>query len=166
MIYRTLGRTGFSVSEISFGAWGIGGNWGTRDDAEAARALQRAFDLGVNFYDTALAYGQGLSEKFIGEFVKGRRAQVFVASKVPPKTYRWPVLPGEPVTQTFPKAWIIECTERSLKNLRTPAPRDGAGRAEAPRLRARMEVSVGPGLTISDLRLTIYERGRFSRRPG
>jgi aryl-alcohol dehydrogenase-like predicted oxidoreductase len=119
MICRTLGRTGFSVSEISFGAWGIGGNWGARDDAEAARALQRAFDLGVNFYDTALAYGQGLSEKFIGEFVKGRRAQVFVASKIPPKTYRWPVLPGEPVTQTFPKAWIIECTERSLKNLRT-----------------------------------------------
>jgi len=119
MQYRTLGRTGFSISEIGLGAWGIGGNWGTRDDAEAERALRRAFDLGVNFFDTALVYGNGHSEQLVGRFLQDKREKVIVASKVPPKTYRWPVRPDEPVTRTFPKAWIVQCTERSLKNLRT-----------------------------------------------
>lgn len=119
MNYRTLGRTGFSVSEIGFGAWGIGGLWGALDDVEADRALQRAFDLGVNFYDTASVYGDGHSEELIGRFIKHRRAKVIVASKVPPKTFRWPVGPDDNVTATFPKSWVIECTEKSLQRLGT-----------------------------------------------
>ncbi|MGQ9628723.1 MAG: aldo/keto reductase [bacterium] len=119
MRYRKLGRTGLSVSEIGYGGWGIGGGWGPRDDSEALRALGRALDLGVNFFDTALGYGDGHSEELIGRAVAGRRDKVVIATKIPPKTFRWPVLPHEPVSETFPKDWVIECTERSLKNLGT-----------------------------------------------
>ncbi len=116
MEYRTLGKSGIQVSEIGFGAWGIGG-WGERDDAQARRALRRAFELGVSFYDTALGYGNGHSEKLIGEAFKKERGQVVIASKIPPKTFRWPVRPGEPLSSTFPADWIIANTEQSLKNL-------------------------------------------------
>ncbi len=119
MHYRTLGRTGFCVSEIGFGAWGIGGEWGPQDDAEAERALQRAFDLGVNFFDTALVYGEGHSEVLIGHALRDRREKVFIASKIPPKTFRWPVRPDDRLKDTFPSKWIIECTDRSLKRLQT-----------------------------------------------
>jgi aryl-alcohol dehydrogenase-like predicted oxidoreductase len=118
MRYRKLGRTGIEISEIGFGGWGIGG-WGERDDAEAVRALQRALDLGVNFFDTALGYGDGHSEHLIGQVVAGMRDKVVVATKIPPKTYRWPALPHESVSETFPADWIVECTEKSLKNLNT-----------------------------------------------
>jgi len=119
MRYRKLGRTGIEVSEIGFGGWGIGGGWGYQDDAEAMRALQRALDLGVTFFDTALGYGDGHSERLIGQAVAGVRDRVVIATKIPPKTYRWPVLPHEPVSETFPAAWIVECTEKSLKHLNT-----------------------------------------------
>jgi aryl-alcohol dehydrogenase-like predicted oxidoreductase len=59
MEYRTLGRTGIEVSEIGFGAWGIGGGWGRKDDPEARRAIRRALDLGITVFDTALVYGNG-----------------------------------------------------------------------------------------------------------
>jgi aryl-alcohol dehydrogenase-like predicted oxidoreductase len=117
MHYRQLGRTGIMISEIGFGAWGIGGGWGKCDDQEARLALRRALDLGINFFDTALGYGDGHSEQLIGEVIGGQRERVVLATKIPPKTYRWPVLPDEPVTDTFPTDWVIECTERSLKNL-------------------------------------------------
>jgi aryl-alcohol dehydrogenase-like predicted oxidoreductase len=117
MHYRQLGRTGIIISEIGFGAWGIGGGWGNRDDQQAQQALQCALDMGINFFDTALGYGNGHSEKLIGEAISGKRDKVVIATKIPPKTYRWPVLPDQPVTETFPKDWVIECTERSLKNL-------------------------------------------------
>ncbi len=119
MRYRKLGRTGIEVSEIGFGGWGIGGGWGYQDDDEAMRALKRALDLGVNFFDTALGYGDGHSEQLIGRAVAGIRDRVVIATKIPPKTYRWPVLPHEPVSETFPAGWIVECTEQSLKNLNT-----------------------------------------------
>jgi aryl-alcohol dehydrogenase-like predicted oxidoreductase len=119
MLYRELGRTGIKVSEIGFGGWGIGGGWGYQDDKEAMRALQRALDLGVTFLDTALGYGDGHSERLIGQAVEGMRERVVIATKIPPKTYRWPVLPHEPVSETFPADWIAECTEKSLKNLNT-----------------------------------------------
>ena len=118
MQYRKLGRTGIEISEIGFGSWGIGG-WGELDDAEAIRALNRAIDLGVNFIDTAYAYGNGHSEQLIGQVVKGRREKVVIASKIPPKTFRWPALPSEPLSDTFPSEWIIQCTETSLRNLGT-----------------------------------------------
>jgi aryl-alcohol dehydrogenase-like predicted oxidoreductase len=117
MRYRKLGRTGIEVSEIGFGGWGIGGGWGYQDDAEALRALKRALDLGVTLFDTALGYGDGHSESLIGKALGGMRDRVVIATKVPPKTYRWPALPHEPLSKTFPADWIIECTERSLKNL-------------------------------------------------
>jgi aryl-alcohol dehydrogenase-like predicted oxidoreductase len=119
MRYRKLGRTGIEVSEIGFGGWGIGGGWGRQDDAEALRALKRALDLGVTFFDTALGYGDGHSESLIGKALGGMRERVVIASKIPPKTYRWPVLPREPLSEIFPADWIIECTEKSLKNLDT-----------------------------------------------
>jgi len=116
MKYRELGKTGLMVSEIGFGAWGIGG-WGKRDDVEAIKALERSFDLGINFFDTAYAYGNGHSEKLIGQAFGNRRSEVIIASKVPPKTSRWPVQDYDPLEKTFPTDWIIECTEKSLKNL-------------------------------------------------
>lgn len=119
MRYRKLGKSGIEVSEIGFGGWGIGGGWGRQDDQEALRALRRALDLGVTFFDTALAYGDGHSERLIGQAVAGMRDRVVIATKIPPKTYRWPVLPHEPITETFPADWIIECTEKSLQNLNT-----------------------------------------------
>ena len=73
MEYRNLGRTGIRVSEIGFGAWGIGGGWGTGDDDEAIRALRRALELGVNFIDTAMGYGDGHSEELIARVISGRR---------------------------------------------------------------------------------------------
>jgi aryl-alcohol dehydrogenase-like predicted oxidoreductase len=80
--YRELGRTGWEVSEISFGAWGIGGDWGTVDDGESLAALHKALDLGVNFVDTADVYGDGRSEKLIGQVLRERTGQrIYVATK-------------------------------------------------------------------------------------
>jgi aryl-alcohol dehydrogenase-like predicted oxidoreductase len=73
MKYRQLGRTGYNVSEISFGAWAIGGAWGEVDDRESLDALNRAIDLGVNFIDTADVYGDGRSERLIAKLRKDRR---------------------------------------------------------------------------------------------
>jgi aryl-alcohol dehydrogenase-like predicted oxidoreductase len=81
MKYRELGRTGWKVSEISFGAWAIGGDWGTVDDKESIAALERAIDLGVNFIDTADVYGDGRSERLVSRVLKGRREIVHVATK-------------------------------------------------------------------------------------
>jgi aryl-alcohol dehydrogenase-like predicted oxidoreductase len=119
MKYRRLGKTNLMISEIGFGAWGIGGGWGIQDDAGALSALRHAFELGVNFYDTAAVYGDGHSETLIGQAFQGQREKVVIASKIPPKTYKWPVTPGTSLAETFPREWIIECTERTLKNLGT-----------------------------------------------
>jgi aryl-alcohol dehydrogenase-like predicted oxidoreductase len=117
MQYRTLGRTGIRVSEIGFGGWGLGGGWGTHDPALAKAALEAAFEAGITFYDTA--YGYGDSEKILGEVFRGRRDQVVIASKVPPKTFQWPVYDDEPIETTFPADWIIACTEETLRRLGT-----------------------------------------------
>jgi aryl-alcohol dehydrogenase-like predicted oxidoreductase len=119
MLYRTFGRTGFEVSEIGYGAWGIGRSmWIGAEDRESLRALERAIDLGVNFIDTALAYGDGHSEKLVGDLVRKRRERIYVATKAPPKNLLWPARPGIPIEKAFPYKYIIECTEKSLKNLR------------------------------------------------
>jgi aryl-alcohol dehydrogenase-like predicted oxidoreductase len=73
MRHRVLGRTGIQVSEIGYGGWGIGGGWGPKDDEEAMRALRKALDLGVSFFDSALGYGGGHSEQLIWQAVKGMR---------------------------------------------------------------------------------------------
>lgn len=119
MEYREFGVTGIKVSEIGCGGWGIGGGWGPTDDDEAIRSLKRAIDLGVNFFDTALGYGNGHSEEILGKALREVRDKALIATKIPPKTGRWPVLPQEPISATFPADWIVECTEKSLRNLNT-----------------------------------------------
>ncbi len=115
---RKLGRTDLEVSEIGFGTWGIGGTmWIGAKDEESTKALHRAAELGVNFFDTALAYGNGHSETILGNFLKERSERLFVASKIPPKNGLWPARPGSSVAETFPYGHIIKSTEQSLSNL-------------------------------------------------
>ena len=116
MEYRNLGRTDLKISAVSFGAWAIGGNmWGPQDDNDSIEALNKSIDLGVNFIDTALAYGNGHSEKLIGKVLKTRKEKVYVATKIPP--LMWPPPADSHATDAFPKAKIIESVETSLKNL-------------------------------------------------
>lgn len=117
MQYRQLGKTGIEVPEIGFGAWGIGGGWGERDDKQALAALEKALELGVTFIDTALAYGEGHSERLIGEVVRGSGKEVLIATKVPPKNRVWPAQKGSSLAEVFPKDYVLECTDRSLTNL-------------------------------------------------
>jgi aryl-alcohol dehydrogenase-like predicted oxidoreductase len=115
---RRLGRTGFEVSEVGYGAWGIGkSQWLGADDDESLAALDRALDLGLNFIDTALAYGEGHSEQLVGEAVRRRDEWIVVASKIPPKNLRWPAPDGIDPDDAFPADHIRRCTERSLSNL-------------------------------------------------
>jgi len=114
---RILGRTEIEVSEIGYGAWGIGGAmWAESDDKQSIEALEKAIELGLGFIDTAYAYGDGHSEQLIAKVIK-RHPHVRVATKIPPKNFRWPAQPGVPIDQCFPMDWIVSCTERSLKNL-------------------------------------------------
>jgi aryl-alcohol dehydrogenase-like predicted oxidoreductase len=118
MEYRPLGSTGMEVSEIGYGAWGIGGaQWGGADDDQSLQALNRAIDLGVNLIDSALAYGDGRSERLVGQVVRERPETVYVATKVPPKNLTWPAPAGVPVDEVFPGDHVRDCAERSLANL-------------------------------------------------
>jgi aryl-alcohol dehydrogenase-like predicted oxidoreductase len=118
MQFRMLGKTGMRISEIGYGAWGIGGAmWQGSKDDESLRALHRAIDLGLNFIDTALVYGNGHSENLVGRVIKERKERLFVTSKIPPKNLKWPALPGSALREVFPFDHIIKCTEMSLKNL-------------------------------------------------
>jgi aryl-alcohol dehydrogenase-like predicted oxidoreductase len=116
MKYRTLGRTGLKVSEIGFGAWGIGRSmWKGSQDEESLRALHAAIETGVNFIDTALVYGNGHSEKLIGKILKETNERLYVATKVPPKNFKWPARGG--LAEAFPADHISRCAEQSLANL-------------------------------------------------
>jgi aryl-alcohol dehydrogenase-like predicted oxidoreductase len=115
---RTLGRTGLQVSEIGYGAWGIGGTgWLGAEDDESLRALRRAIDLRVTFVDTALGYGDGHSEELVGQVVRERPEDVVVATKIPPANGRWPAPDGVDPEEAFPADHVRACTERSLANL-------------------------------------------------
>ncbi|RYG39712.1 aldo/keto reductase, partial [bacterium] len=81
MNYRTLGKTGWSVSDVSFGAWAVGGTWGPTDDEESLAAMNRAIDLGVNLFDTADVYGDGHSEGLIRKLREGRKESFYVLTK-------------------------------------------------------------------------------------
>ena len=125
MRYRTFGRTGFKVSEIGYGMWGMGG-WTGSDDEESLRALERAIALGCNFFDTAWAYGQGHSERLLGDTLQRHKTGVrtgdghlpiIVATKVPPKNLKWPGKAETPIGDVFPADHIREFTEKSLENL-------------------------------------------------
>src|SRR5689334_15375478 len=118
MQYRKLGRTGFDVSEIGFGAWGIGGKqWLGGTDDESILALRRAIESGVNLIDTALAYGDGHSEQLVGRVVRESGARVYIATKVPPKNRIWPASDGANILDFFPYDYIVACADESLRNL-------------------------------------------------
>ena len=119
MRHRLLGRTGFQVSEIGYGAWGIGGTqWMGGSDDESMRALRRAMELGFNFIDTALAYGDGHSEKIVGKIIREASHRMYIATKVPPKNRLWPARRGIGIESVFPYDYILRCTEDSLRNLK------------------------------------------------
>jgi aryl-alcohol dehydrogenase-like predicted oxidoreductase len=114
---RRFGRTGWQVSEIGYGMWGMGG-WTGSDDDESLASLHRAIELGCTFFDTAWVYGQGRSEKLLGQTLHAHPdAQLIVATKIPPKNMRWPALAGYGVDETYPRDHIREYTEKSLENL-------------------------------------------------
>jgi len=116
MKYRKLGRTNFEVSDIGYGAWGIGGKqWLGGTDDESVAALRRAIELGVNLIDTALAYGDGHSEQLVGQVVRDAGRKIYVATKVPPKNRIWPAR-GE-IGEVFPYGYIMASAEGSLRNL-------------------------------------------------
>src|SRR5437764_1750924 len=103
MQYRKLGRTNLEISDIGYGAWGIGGKqWLGGTDDESLMALRRALELGVNFIDTALAYGDGHSEQLVGQVVRDTRSKIYVATKVPPKNRIWPATPATAIADVFP----------------------------------------------------------------
>jgi len=111
MNYRPLGRTGWQVSEVSFGAWAIGGSWGTVDDVESLAALHRALDLGVNFIDTADVYGDGRSERLIGQVLRERGGgRVYVATKAGRRL-------SPHVADGYNRENLTAFVERSLRNL-------------------------------------------------
>lgn len=118
MHYRKLGATEAEISEIGYGAWGIGGNqWLGGQDDESVRALKRSFELGVNFVDTALAYGDGHSEQLVGGAVRDGYRKVFIGTKIPPRNRVWPASSNTPIAEVFPYDYIVQSTEQSLRNL-------------------------------------------------
>ncbi len=112
MQYRNLGRTGFDVSTVSFGAWAIGGAWGSVDDRESMAALHKAIDVGVNFIDTADVYGDGHSERLIGNLKKERKEKIIVATKAGRRL-------DPHVASGYNRENLTAFVERSLKNLET-----------------------------------------------
>src|SRR5580658_2396256 len=114
MNYRELGRTGWKVSDISFGAWAIGGAWGAVDDKDSLAALHAALDSGVNFFDTADVYGDGRSERLLAKLRKERREPFHIATKA---GRRLPKQVPEGYSRDNLTAWV----ERSLRNLETDA---------------------------------------------
>ena len=118
MNYRRLGRTGFEVSEVGYGAWGIGGTaWLGAEDKASLEALHRAMDLGLNLIDTALGYGDGHSEALVGQAVRERSGErIYVSTKIPPKNRIWPAPDGVDPEDAYPAEHVIACTEQSLRN--------------------------------------------------
>ncbi len=120
MEFRTFGRTGWQVSEIGYGMWGMGG-WTGSDDGESLASLQRAVDLGCNFFDTAWGYGSGHSEGLLGQLVKANPGKtIYSATKIPPKNFKWPSEREFTLDDCFPPDHIREYAEKSLDNLGLP----------------------------------------------
>jgi len=117
MQYRRFGRTGWNVSEIGYGMWGMAG-WTGSEDAESLASLQRAVDLGCNFFDTAWAYGDGHSEQLLGKVLRANSGKTLhTATKVPPKNRQWPARRGYSLDDCYPPAYIAEYVDKSLQNL-------------------------------------------------
>ena len=119
MIYRRLGRTGFAVSDIAAGLWGMSG-WSGSDDAQSLEALQLSVDLGCNFFDTAWAYGDGKSDGLLGEiFSCNKSKHLYAASKIPPMNGKWPALPQYKYQDVFPARHVFDYARRIREKLRT-----------------------------------------------
>ena len=117
MQYRKFGRTGWNVSEIGYGMWGMAG-WTGSEEKQVNEALDTAIELGCNFFDTAWAYGDGLSEEILNKTLKRHPdKKLYTATKIPPKNRTWPSKPHFAIQEVFPADYIIEYTEKSLKNL-------------------------------------------------
>ncbi|MBL9203847.1 MAG: aldo/keto reductase [Opitutaceae bacterium] len=120
MRFRPFGKTSWSVSEISFGAWAIGGGWGEQDEAESVRTLHRALDLGVNFIDTAAGYGNGRSERIIAQVLRERGGEkVYVATKTPPAPGAWPPSPYDTWSDRYSETYLRANIEDRLRLLGT-----------------------------------------------
>jgi len=117
MNYRRFGRTGWMVSDVGYGMWGMGHDWSGADDEESLQALQRAFDLGCNFFDTAWGYGAGHSEGLLGRLVSANpQVKIHTATKIPPKNFKWPSQRHFTVEDCFPPDHVEEYVTKSLAN--------------------------------------------------
>ncbi len=114
---RKIGNSGPEVSEIGFGAWAIGGSWGAQSEEDSHLGLETALDRGVNFIDTAAGYGNGKSEKIIGEFLKSRSERVYVCTKTPPAPGKWPPSPYCKMELRYSEKYLRENVEERLSNL-------------------------------------------------
>lgn len=110
MRYRILGKTGYKISEISYGSWSLGADWGDVSEEQALATLNKASDLGVNFIDTADVYGDGRSEKIIGRFLKKRKERIYVATKAGRRL-------NPHIAEGYTKENLNKFVDRSLKNL-------------------------------------------------
>ncbi|MBN2480334.1 MAG: aldo/keto reductase [Bacteroidales bacterium] len=118
MKYRKLGRTNWDVSEIGYGMWGMGG-WTGSDDNESVASLQRAVDLGCNFFDTAWGYGAGKSESLLGDLVRNNKdKKIYTATKIPPKNFKWPGKKEYTLDDCYPPDHIEKYVEKSLENFK------------------------------------------------
>lgn len=116
MKYRKFGRTGWMVSEIGYGMWGMAG-WMDSDDKESMQSLQKAVDLGCNFFDTAWAYGEGHSERLLGQLLRSNKDKKFyTATKIPPKNFKWPSQRSFSLDDCFPPDHIEAYVHKSLEN--------------------------------------------------
>lgn len=116
---RRFGRTGWEVSEVGYGMWGLAG-WTGSDRKETDDSLNLAVESGVNFFDTAWGYGEGLSERILGELIKRYPdRKLYAATKIPPKNRQWPSRAEYALKDVFPADYIVEYTEKSLQNLGT-----------------------------------------------
>src|SRR5271170_1644293 len=119
MRYRKLGRTGFDVSEIGQGLWGVSG-WSGSEDAESLQAMQLSVDSGCNFFDTAWAYGDGKSDALLGQIIAANPGKrLYAASKIPPKNDKWPGTADDSYQDVFPASHVFEYARRIRKNLGT-----------------------------------------------
>ena len=116
MRYRQFGRTGWQVSEIGYGMWGMG-SWSDSDDQQSLESLQAAAELGCNFFDTAHAYGEGHSEKLLGQIVRTRSdKRLYTATKIPPKSRQWPASSTSTLQENYPLDHVEEFVHRSLES--------------------------------------------------
>jgi aryl-alcohol dehydrogenase-like predicted oxidoreductase len=119
MKYRKLGRTGFEVSEMAHGLWGMSG-WSGSDDRESLDALQLATDLGCNFFDTAWAYGEGKSDDLLGQILsRNSKKRLYAASKIPPMNRKWPARSSYKYQDVFPADHVFKHADMIRKKLRT-----------------------------------------------